>query len=571
MMSTRTVLRIVSPLILVFLPAAVRAQGSLVIEEVAAGFNSPLGLVSAGDGTGRLFVLEQGGRVLVLEDSAVLSEPFLDLSGAVSCCDERGLLGLAFHPDYETNGFFFVNYTDRNGDTVVSRFAVSNTDSNRADSGSETEVLSFDQPFSNHNGGHLAFGPDGYLYISSGDGGSGGDPQNNAQDLGNLLGKILRVDVDGLPVASPPDNPFVGDPDAMAEIWAYGLRNPWRFSFDRETGDLFIGDVGQSSREEIDFQLASSSGGENYGWRLMEGSECFRGSTGCNDGSLVLPILEYGRNLGCSVTGGFRYRGKGSPTLDGVYLFGDFCSGTVWGATPNGQGTWTSRELADTGLAIASFGEDEQGEVYVVDLGGSVHRLVSTEFFRNGFEGGDFSGWKKKGRPRLVSPGLEGTAFAAAFAAGSGRTRVRTNAPDRETEIAIEFLLDPSELDQLDLEEAIVTLADTQGIHLELTLERLAKRFRVALYVHQETGLRRVGRAKISARKTTRLGIEWRSASAAGAADGFARLLENGGARATKTNLRTGARSVNSLQAGFPLGTKAGSGNLVLDEIVLVR
>ncbi|MFQ5527607.1 MAG: PQQ-dependent sugar dehydrogenase, partial [Thermoanaerobaculia bacterium] len=282
-------------LLTVISTGSVLAQPGIELVEVAAGFDRPLGLVPPGDGSGRLFVVEQGGRIKILDRGTELAEPFLDLSGSVSCCDERGLLGLAFHPDYASDGLFFVNYTDLAGDTVVSRFSVSSADANRADTGSETGILSFDQPFGNHNGGHLAFGPDGYLYVSSGDGGSGGDPQNNGQSLDTLLGKILRVDVDGSPVAIPPDNPFVNDPNARPEIWAYGLRNPWRFSFDRDTGDLFIGDVGQNAREEIDLQPGSSPGGENYGWRRMEGSRCFNPSSGCDNGELVLPIAEYGR------------------------------------------------------------------------------------------------------------------------------------------------------------------------------------------------------------------------------------------------------------------------------------
>ena len=266
------------------------AADAIELELLAGGLDRPLGLIDAGDGSGRLFIVEQVGSIRIHDNGEVLSTPFLDLSSRVSCCNERGLLGLAFHPDYAQNDFFFVNYTDASGRTVVSRFSVSG-DPNRADAGSEVEVLSFDQPFSNHNGGHLAFGPDGYLYIATGDGGSGGDPQNNGQQLDTLLGKILRVDVDGLPLAIPPDNPFVGDTTARDEIWAYGLRNPWRFSFDRRTGDLFIADVGQDRREEIDLQPSGSPGGQNYGWRRMEGSICFQPASGCTDGSLVLPIL----------------------------------------------------------------------------------------------------------------------------------------------------------------------------------------------------------------------------------------------------------------------------------------
>lgn len=255
---------------------AQRSAPLLVLEPVAEGLTAPLDVVDPGDGSGRLFIVQQGGEILVHDGSRVLEQPFLDLSTQVSCCDERGLLGLAFHPRYSENARFFVNYTGRSsGQTIVSGFEVS-SDPNVADSSSELQLLTISQPFSNHNGGHLAFGPDGFLYIGTGDGGSGGDPQNRAQDLGSLLGKILRIDVDrGEPFAIPDGNPFAGDPAAREEIWAYGLRNPWRFTFDRLTGDLFIGDVGQNAIEEIDFQPARSAGGENYGWRVMEGSQCF--------------------------------------------------------------------------------------------------------------------------------------------------------------------------------------------------------------------------------------------------------------------------------------------------------
>jgi hypothetical protein len=547
------------------------SQDTVELDLVAGGLNRPLGLVDAEDGSARLFVIEQGGRVRVILDGAVLAQPFLDLSNAVSCCGERGLLGLAFHPSYATNGFFFVNYTADNGDTVVSRFTVSAGDLNHADPDSEIEILRLDQPFSNHNGGHLAFGPDGYLYVATGDGGSGGDPQNNGQDLGTLLGKILRLDVDDGSAAIPPDNPFVSTPNARGEIWAYGLRNPWRFSFDRKTGDLFIGDVGQNQIEEIDFQPAASDGGEHYGWRLKEGSRCFSPSSGCDDGSLTDPILEYRHAEGCSVTGGFRYRGP-QQTLQGVYVFGDYCSGTLWGGTLNGDGTWSRRVLAETDLNIASFGEDADGNLYVVDLSGSVFRLSTKEIVANGFETGIF-GWKKRGTAAIVAPGLGGTAFALAVMAGSfKRTFVKTKAPDRETTTSVSFLVNPSELEQLTLEEDILHLADGKGEHVVLTLEQLtSKRFRVALYVDEDSGRRLVGRVKIRARKTTRLAIEWARASAAGLADGSASLIKKSRARAAVADLANGQRVVNIFKAGLPLASKNSTGRLIFDEFVLSR
>ncbi len=366
---------------LAFLTACSAAPPApLVLELVADGLRRPVGLVAAGDGSGRLFIVEQHGRIRVLEGGTVRAEPFLDVAERVSCCGERGLLGLAFHPGFRDNGLFFVDYTDRRGDTVVSRFRAS-ADRERADAASEELVLAFDQPFANHNGGQLAFGPDGYLYVGTGDGGAAGDPQDNGQSLSTLLGKLLRLDVEELPYRVPADNPFADAAGARPEIWAYGLRNPWRFSFDRETGDLFIADVGQNRWEEIDFQPSASRGGENYGWRSMEGSHCFAPASGCRAEALALPILEYGHGEGCSVTGGFRHRGRTVPQLAGLYVYADYCSGIVWGAEPAADGTWSSRRLLETRLAISSFGEDEEGELYVVHLGtrddGAVYRLAS--------------------------------------------------------------------------------------------------------------------------------------------------------------------------------------------------
>ena len=351
----------------------------LVLESVASGLSRPLYITHAQDGSGRLFIVLQGGQILIHDGTALLPAAFLDISGRISSGGERGLLGLAFHPGYSNNGLFFVHYTDPAGDTVISRFQVS-ADPNAADAGSEAVLLQIDQPFVNHNGGQLQFGPDGYLYIGSGDGGSGGDPQNNAQSLSTLLGKILRIDVDGgVPYTIPPDNPFIQNPAARDEIWAYGLRNPWRFSFDRLPGDLFIGDVGQNAREEVDFQPASSTGGENYGWRLMEGSRCFNPPANCNNGSLTLPIIDYSHAVGRSITGGYRYRGLNVPELEGLYLYGDFITGRIWAAGPNGQGGWTVEEVLASDYNISTFGEDESGEIYLADYDavfGTVFRIV---------------------------------------------------------------------------------------------------------------------------------------------------------------------------------------------------
>lgn len=340
---------------------------------VADGFRNPVGLANADDGSGRLFVLEQAGIIRVMAGGEALREPFLDISAQVGCCGERGLLGLAFHPEYERNGFFYINYTDLNGDTVIARFTIS-ADPNRADPQSETRLLFVPQPYPNHNGGEVTFGPDGYLYLGLGDGGSAGDPQGHGQNPGALLGKILRLDVDGgEPYAIPPDNPFA-EGGGAPEVWAYGLRNPWRFSFDEPSGDLYIADVGQNAWEEIDFLPAGSPAGANFGWNYREGSHPFEGQP--PEGlELIDPVAEYDHSLGCSVTGGFVYRGESLPAWQGVYLYGDYCSGLLWGLLRGEDGAWQERLLYETGARLSSFGEDERGEIYFSDYAGSIYRL----------------------------------------------------------------------------------------------------------------------------------------------------------------------------------------------------
>ena len=354
----------------------VAANEYVSLETIAEDLERPVSIAHAGDGSGRLFIVQQDGQVLVHDGARVLEEPFLDIADRVSCCGERGLFDIAFHPDYARNGTFFVHYSDRAGDTAIARMRVSG-DANRADPATEEVLLRVAQPYRNHNGGQIRFGPDGYLYIALGDGGSGGDPGNRAQDLGDLLGKMLRIDVDrGDPYAVPASNPFTDRAGARAEIWSYGLRNPWRFSFDRETGDMFIADVGQNAREEVHWQAANSRGGENYGWRLMEGSACYNPRSGCNDGSLTMPILEVPHGDGdCSITGGYRYRGTRHAEARGLYLFGDYCSGRVWAAA-EADGAWHATEVIDTGFNISSFGEDEAAELYVADHDGALYRLV---------------------------------------------------------------------------------------------------------------------------------------------------------------------------------------------------
>jgi hypothetical protein len=347
------------------------------LELVSDEFDFPVWLTSP-PGDPRLFVVEKGGRVLVIENDALLPEPFLDLRGQVSTGNEQGLLSLAFHPDYASNGRFFVNLTDPAGDTRIVEYQVSG-DPGRADPGSARLVLTIDQPFSNHNGGLALFGPDGMLWIGTGDGGSGGDPQGNGQNPGTLLGKLLRIDVDGAqPYAVPADNPFAGTAGARPEVWAFGLRNPWRFSFDRETGDLFIGDVGQNRIEEVN-AVRGAGEGRNYGWNVMEGTRCFEPSEGCDEEGLTLPVVEYDHGDGCSVTGGAVYRGSAVPDLVGVYLYSDYCSGFVRSFRFDGSGAADERrwpELEPPDNEVVSFGEDADGEVYLLTAGGAVHRIV---------------------------------------------------------------------------------------------------------------------------------------------------------------------------------------------------
>ncbi|MBX9603355.1 MAG: PQQ-dependent sugar dehydrogenase [Bryobacteraceae bacterium] len=326
---------------------------------------------SPGDGSGRLMLVQMRGQIWIRRNDAVLDTPFLDITTRTAPGGERGLLGMAFPPDFARKQYFYVNYTDLRGDTVVSRFRVSVSNRDAADASSEQILLTIDQPFANHNGGQLQFGPDGFLYIGTGDGGSGGDPQNNGQRTDTLLGKMLRIDVESdlAQYRVPPSNPFVGNASYRPEIWATGLRNPWRYAFDRATGDLWTSDVGQNRAEEVNFQPASSRGGENYGWRLMEGLQCF--VAGCNTAGLTMPVLEYGRGLGCSVSGGYVYRGARYPGLRGMYLYSDFCSGRVWGVRREGA-AWVNRELLNSGRTIATFGQDQDGELFTADFNSGV-------------------------------------------------------------------------------------------------------------------------------------------------------------------------------------------------------
>lgn len=350
---------------------------SITLIKIAEASHQPTYLTHSGDGSGRLFIVEKEGRILILKDGMVFKKPFLDISKRVRSLEvERGLLSLAFHPDFKKNRHLFVYYTDLKGDVVISRFRVSK-DEDIADPESEEILLHIPQPASNHNGGQLQFGPDGYLYIGTGDGGGAGDPWGNAQNRAVLLGKLLRIDVDkGRPYRIPKDNPFVGIKGVRPEIWAYGLRNPWRFSFDSPTGDLYIADVGQDDWEEVDIQPQSSSGGKNYGWDITEGFACFKPHKGCKQDGITFPLLAYSHDLGCSVTGGYVYRGRGIPELTGTYLFGDFCSGKIWGLRKDTSGAWEVAEFLDTDHNISSFGVDEDGEVYLLDYSrGTLYRI----------------------------------------------------------------------------------------------------------------------------------------------------------------------------------------------------
>ena len=312
-----------------------------------------------------------------MRNGGLLVQAFLNIGTKTAANGEQGLLGLAFPPGFAQSGRFYIDYTNLAGDTIIAMYRVS-SNADVADASSETVLLRIAQPFANHNGGQLRFGPDGFLYIGMGDGGSGGDPLNNGQSLTSYLGKLLRIDVESTPgtVRIPPDNPFVNTPGTRPEIWAYGLRNPWRFSFDRITHDLWIADVGQDNFEEVDFQPASSKGGENYGWNRMEGAHRYR--AGCSQLGLVLPVQEYSHSDGCSITGGFRYRGTASPGLRGTYLYGDLCSGTIWGMSQVGS-AWVSRRLISSGFGITTFGQDEAGEIYVSNANnGTVYRILGS-------------------------------------------------------------------------------------------------------------------------------------------------------------------------------------------------
>jgi len=342
-----------------------------VVTTVVGGLRSPVDVADPGDGSGRLFVAEQAGRIRIVHDGALVDRPFLDITDRIASGGERGLLGLAFHPGYPNDPRFFVNYTDRNGDTVIAAYRVAAGDPDVADPSSEVVLLHVDQPYPNHNGGGTVFGPDGMLYLALGDGGSGGDPQGNGQRVDTLLAKILRIDVahpaQGKPYGIPPDNPYVGVAGARPEIWMTGLRNPWRFQFDPATGDLWIGDVGQSKWEEIDVARAGQRG-LDFGWNITEGFHCYQPSDGCDQSGLTPPVAEYGHDLGCAVIGGVVFRGPAQGALAGGYVFGDACSDNLWLMDPAGDGRREAVIAATIGRTLSSINAADDGTVYATSL-----------------------------------------------------------------------------------------------------------------------------------------------------------------------------------------------------------
>src|SRR5436190_2266005 len=346
------------------------AVADVQLEPFATGLDRPVQVVTAHDGSQALFVALQTGIVLRFAEQGAAPTTFLDLSSRVSCCSNGGLLSLVFDPHYTTNGRMYVLYVDLNGDTVLAR----------VQAGSIEVLLVADQPIDNipnHHGGTLQFGPDGMLYVSIGDGGAFVTVTNRAQQLTHVLGKLLRLDVDfAAGYAIPPDNPFAGVPGARGEIWSFGLRNPWRYSFDRSTGELFLADVGQDSWEEVDVLTLAEAKGANFGWPVIEGSHCFPPGASCSTSGFVLPMLQYSHAFGCSVTGGYRYRGIKSPQWEGAYFYGDFCSGILWTAIQRPDGSWSNIETQNTGKEIVSFGEDDEGELYLVDRAGAVYRMT---------------------------------------------------------------------------------------------------------------------------------------------------------------------------------------------------
>lgn len=348
-------------------------------QKMASGFVQPTSIVEPPDGSGRLFVTEQTGTIRIIDHGQVIITPFLDIKSKLTSKDsEQGLLDIAFHPKYASNGLFFITYTNPDGNPMLVRYHISADNPNIADPSSAKVLLTIPHPYTNHNGGQLQFGPEGYLYYGMGDGGSGGDPQENGQNKSVLLASMMRLDVDhGDPYAIPPDNPYISDKNARPELWAKGLRNPWRFSFDQQTGDLYIADVGEKLYEEVDFQPANSKGGENYGWNLYESNHSYKGG---DQNGLVFPIAEYEHLTGgCAIIGGYVYRGKTLPALVGTYIYGDYCRGTMWSLRRDLTGKWVSQPFMASGLTLTTFGQSSDGELYVADFNGTVYKLIAKQ------------------------------------------------------------------------------------------------------------------------------------------------------------------------------------------------
>ena len=377
---------------------------------IADGYKKPVFITSYPNNAKLLYIVEQAGLIKIINDGKKLSRPFFDINKRVvnpnRPGDERGLLGFAFHPNHTNNGKFYINYMDNDGNTIISEFSTNSK--LRADHKSERIILKLKQPYGNHNGGDIQFGPDGYLYISIGDGGKAGDPLNAGQDLSSLFGKIIRIDIEQKPYGIPKSNPFFGQKDKREEIWAWGLRNVWRFSFDKQTGDKYLADVGQNKWEEVNFEPASSKGGLNYGWRIMEANHCYDPKENCPTEGLIKPIIEYPNDAnhpafafriieelsfsetdveGCSVTGGYVYRGQKIKSMQGQYIFGDYCSGNIWTLkVVNGKAINFKNRTEEINIGggefttyISSFGQDSDGEIYIIDYNGGIYKLIESD------------------------------------------------------------------------------------------------------------------------------------------------------------------------------------------------
>ncbi len=547
-------------------PAGIRLEKLLDGEHLGR----TAGLADPGDGSNRLFIVQLSGQIAILKNGALLPEPFLDISKKVLCCENaHGLLGLAFHPDYENNGFFYVVYSDKRSRTVVARFSVS-SDPDIADSSSQERIIRWNQePDLPHGGGAIAFGPDGYLYLGSGDGGV----RATAQDLESLLGSILRIDVDSaFPYAIPDDNPFVDNLNARGEILVYGLRNPWRFSLDRTTGDLFIGDVGAAQYEEIDFKPGTSSGGENYGWPIKEGPRCILGEDQCADETLVAPIIIYPHKDGTcnSVTGGYRYRGPKVPTLPGFYIFGDFCRGVIWGARRNDAGAWVVNELLQSGVLITSFAEDSEGNLLLVHFRGDIYRIHGQELFASDFESGDTLDWsRRRGGVTVVASGLARSTHALEVAAGSGKSFLRSKHPSAEKTFNVAFDLNVNRVNLANRSAEIMRLAGSgKRGHVRLMLEQDGDAYFLNLWTREDTGgFAQVGRTVVPRSRTVHIEIDWMAASAPGADDGQIKLFKNSKLRISATDLDNDGHKIGSVTLGFPAGS-SGAGTFLVDNYV---